>query len=68
MPSLPKKSQTWNLSCQTNTTFLSPTDTSQKTEVDQSVQKAEELAMAQDSDWHALSPKEESDLESLMSN
>ena len=31
------------------------------------MQQAEEMAMAVDTDYHALSPREESDLESLMS-
>ena len=42
-------------------------DLSHTSEADQSVQQAEELAMAVDNDYQALSPREETDLETLMS-
>ena len=35
--------------------------------MDQTVEAAEELALAGDSDWQALTPREENDLETLMS-
>lgn len=42
-------------------------DLSHTSEADQSVQQAEELAMTVETDYQALSPKEETDLETLMS-
>ncbi|KAK2160904.1 hypothetical protein LSH36_125g04004 [Paralvinella palmiformis] len=45
---------------------LCSTDSNESTETDKSVQQVEDIALSQDSDWHALTPREEKDLETLM--
>ena len=41
-------------------------DTVASSETDKSVQQVEDIALGQDSDWHALTQREERDLETLM--